>query len=380
MIRTCSLMRTGAALMTVWAVGVALGSNPAAAQSFKQINLVADQAGAARFTDSDLVNPWGILVGPGASLIVADNHSGLSTFYRASGRPIPMTIKIPAPGEEGGVGAPTDIAFSLSRDFDITHNGQSHPSRLLFVTENGTIAGWNPIVDPANAIIAVDNSKSEAIYKGLALGHTRDGNFLYAANFHSGFVEIYDGDFHWVKNFTDASLPPGFAPFGIRNISGHLFVTFAKQLAPDNEDDQAGPGLGYVDVFDLRGNFIRRLASEGTLNAPWGMALAPRHFGKFSQALLVGNFGDGRINAFNPGTGDFLGQLKDGHGDPIEIEGLWGLTFARDRDDWRHDDGDRDERTLYFTAGPDDENHGLLGILRMESRPHHEDDDDHDDD
>src|SRR5213078_2057615 len=159
------------------------------------------------------------------------------------------------------------------------------------------------------------------------LGRTRAGRFLYAANFKGGVVEMYDRNFHLVKTFTDTTLADGFAPFGIRNIFGHLFITFAKQKPPDNDDDQAGPGLGYVDVFDTNGNFLHRFASQGTLNAPWGLAVAPRHFGKFSHALLVGNFGDGAINAFNLRTGAFLGQLEDSDGNLIHIDGLWGLAF-----------------------------------------------------
>jgi uncharacterized protein (TIGR03118 family) len=200
----------------------------------------------------------------------------------------------------------------------------------VFATEDGTLSGWNPEVDRSNAILKVDNSASDAVYKGLALGSNRHGNFLFATNFHAGTIDVFDSHFHQVHlagSFIDPELPPppigqpGFAPFGIHNIGGDLFVTYALQN-DEQHDDVAGPGNGFVDVFDTNGHLLQRFASHGTLDSPWGMAVAPGGFGAFSHALLIGNFGDGRINAFNRNAGVFLGQLADTAGQPITIDGL----------------------------------------------------------
>jgi uncharacterized protein (TIGR03118 family) len=327
----------------------------ASPHGYRQVNLVSDQTGIARFMDANLVNPWGVLADAGGHLIVADNHAGVATFYNPARHPAALTITIPAPGGEPG-GAVTDLALNRSVKSFIISSGTRHgESTLLFVTEDGTIAGWNHDVVPDQAVIAVDNSTAGAIYKSMALAANSRESRLYAANFGQGVVEIYDGGFHLVKSFTDADLSvAGYVPFAVRVIGGRLFVTYAFKASPTDGDETAGPGLGNVDEFDLGGNFVRRFASQGTLNAPWGLALAPRSFGKFGGALLVGNFGDGTINAYHPHTGAFLGQLSDSLGTVIHIEGLWGLAF-------RSEGG-----SLYFTAGPDDENDGLLGVLRPE--------------
>lgn len=337
--------------------GLTLTAMAGRPDDYRQINLVSDQTGMARLLDTNLVNPWGILVGAGGNLIVADNHAGVTTFYNSAGQPLPHVISIPAP-DGGPGGAVTDLGLNSSeKGFLITHGKRKGESLLLFVTEDGTIAGWNPEVDARHAVIAIDNSAAGAIYKSMALAATPHGSRLYAANFGQGVVEMYDGRFHGVKSFTDSSLTnASYAPFGIRNLGGHLFVTFAFKAAPDDGDETGGPGLGYVDEFDLEGNLVRRFASQGTLNAPWGLALAPHKFGKFKNALLVGNFGDGAVNAYDPHTGAFLGQLEDEHGNVIRIEGLWGLTAGP---------GPAGP-SVYFTAGPGDENHGLLGMLKPE--------------
>jgi uncharacterized protein (TIGR03118 family) len=350
-----TLNRRGALALASLLTGISLTVVADGRDSYRQINLVSDQPGMARFTDVNLVNPWGLLAGPGGHLIVADNHAAVTTFYNPAGRPVSLVINVPAPDGSPG-GAVTDLAMNHSeRSFLVSSGKRSQASVLLFATEDGTLSGWNPEVDANNAVIAVDNSGSGAIYKSLASARTAHGPMLYAANFGQGVVEIYDGGFHLVKSFTDATLAgAGFVPFGVRVIRGSLFVTYAFKAAPTDGDETAGPSLGYVDEFDLGGNMIRRFASQGTLNAPWGLALAPRSFGRFGGALLVGNFGDGTINAYHPRTGAFLGQLSDSHGTVIRIEGLWGLAFRSEGD------------SLYFTAGPDDESHGLLGVLRSE--------------
>lgn len=321
-------------------------------------NLVSDQAGQAPFLDANLVNPWGILAGPLGRLIVADNHAGMATFYHSSGQSSLSRVVIPAPG--GGLGAPTDLDWNWAESgFVIRQGKHRRASTLLFVTEDGTIAGWNRELDAGQAVIAVDNSAAGAIYKSMALGGAPHAPRLYAANFGQGTVEMYDRSFHWLKSFTDATLASaGFVPFGLRVIGGHVWVTYAFKAAPDDGDETVGAGLGYVDEFDLGGNLLRRFASEGSLNAPWGLALAPHRFGKFGGALLVGNFGDGTINAYQRDTGAFLGQLADSQGGTIRIEGLWGLVFGPGPTG----------ASLYFTAGPEDEDHGLLGVIRPQPR------------
>jgi uncharacterized protein (TIGR03118 family) len=213
-------------------------------------------------------------------------------------------------------------------------------------------------VDATHAILAVDNSASEAIYKGLALAANGQGHFLYAADFHHNRIDVFDSNFHPVTlsgHFSDPRIPPRFAPFGIQNILGNLYVTYAKQ-DEEGEDDVTGPGLGFVDVFDANGHLLRRLISRGPLNAPWGVALAPADFGRFRNRLLIGNFGDGRINAFDLRTGEFRGTLRKASGKPIEIEGLWGLAFGNGL-------LNQPTKTLFFAAGPDDEEHGLYGRI-----------------
>ncbi len=323
--------------------------------AFRQVNLVSDVDRFAPRTDPNLVNAWGLAITPANLVWVANAGTGVSTVYYPDGRPAPtpshpLIVEIPSPSEEAS--EPTGLVRNPTRDFVVTKGHRSGPSVFLFATEDGTIAGWNPEVDLTHAIQAVDNSGSEANYKGIALGRNPSGNVLFATNFHEGVVDMFDGQFHQVGSFTDPTVPDRYAPFGIRNIGGLLFVTFARQ-APDREDDDPGAGHGFVDVFDTTGHMLRRLVSHGALNSPWGLVVAPDDLGRFGRALLVGNFGDGRINAFDRRTGDFMGPLRDERGNPIAIDGLWGLNFL----------GREDVQALYFTAGPRDERHGLLGRL-----------------
>ncbi|MBI3850467.1 MAG: TIGR03118 family protein [Verrucomicrobia bacterium] len=329
-------------------------------QGYVQVDLVSDSDTNAAQLDPQLLNPWGIVAGPGA-VWINDNHSSQIATYGPLGKPLKYKVHVPAPG--GGDGAPTGLVFNDTAQFVITNGMQQSPATFLLATEDGTIAAWNNSVTGTNAMIVVDNSGSGAVYKGLAIVRDADGApQVYAADFHNGKVDVYDGQFHFVKSFTDPDVPLLFAPFNVRNIRGRVFVTFAKQLLPDKEDDQAGLGNGFVDIFDTDGTLLRRFASQGTLNSPWGMAIAPRNFGHFSHALLVGNFGDGRINAYDLLTGKFLGQLKDANGDVIEIEGLWGLTF--DRDEQFERESSYIAQRLYFTAGTNDEADGLFGFIR----------------
>jgi len=336
-------------------------------RGYKQINLVADVSGQTPHTDTNLVNPWGLVIGPKGNLVVADNHSGLVTFYGPDGSPVGMPVQVDDD--------PTGVAINHSSEaFRITAGASSHPAWLVFATESGKILAWNPNVNPSNAVVVADNSSSNAVYKGIALARTRAGARLYAADFHNAKVDVFDGSFHRIGSFTDPNLDNGFAPFNVENIGGWLFVTFAKQLGPDNKDDQAGPGNGFVDIFRADGHLARRFASHGALDSPWGLAVAPRSFGKFRGALLVGNFGDGRINAYNLRTGAFLGPLADLQGTPIVIEGLWALRFGRESDSGHGDEDDEEpNNALYFTSGPGGESHGLLGVIVPVPRLHHGD-------
>jgi uncharacterized protein (TIGR03118 family) len=326
---------------------------------FEQTNLVSDIPGMARFTDKNLVNPWGLVLSSVAPFAIADNGAGVATFHRRSGKSLRLVVTIPAPG--GGTSAPTGEIFNPTSDFAISSGpgGSSGPSVLLWATEDGTIAAWNPGANPTTAVLAVDRSSMGAVYKGLALGSNASGNFLYATDFHNGTIDMFDKHFHLVKSFTDPSADlAGFAPFGIRNLGGMLVVTYAKQKLPDKHDDEAGPGNGFIDVFATDGTLVKRLVSHGPLNSPWGLAIAPSHFGGFSGALLVGNFGDGRINAFDPVSGAFLGGLKDRSGNALAIDGLWSLSFGTGH-------GTGSPRTLFFTAGINDEKDGLFGALML---------------
>jgi len=337
----------------------------ASAAGYQGRALVSNLPGIADHTDPNALNSWGLVVAPDGRLIVAQNHANLASFYHADGRPEPFTIS----ADE----APTGMLLNRSsKDFAIGSGRHRGPSVLLFSTEAGTILGWNPAVNRVSTVVAADNSANDAVYKGLTIGRVGHHAFLYATDFHNGKVDVYDSGFHLVGSFTDPSVDPGFAPFNIENIGGKLFVTFALQKGPDNEDDQSGPGNGFIDVFDLNGHMLSRFASHGPLNSPWGLGIAPRSFGQFANALLVGNFGDGLINAFDPKTGAFLGQIADANDAPIQIDGLWALRFGRNASHQAGDrDGDDDDddmsakiSTLYFTSGPADEENGLIGLIR----------------
>jgi len=325
------------------------------AQKYEQRNLVSDVPGLAKVTDPNLVNAWGIDFSSGSPAWVADNGTGRSTLYTGTGSIIPLVVRIPSGSDSPS--APTGLVFNGTGLFSVKAHDLSGSAIFIFDSEDGIISGWNPNVNPTRAIIAVNNSDKGAIYKGLAIGTNDSGSFIYATNFHSGWVEMYDSNFKWVKSFTDTSLPAGYAPFGARVLNGKLYVTFALQ-DEDAEDDVSGPGHGFVDIFDLDGNKIKRLTSHGALNSPWGLAIAPANFGQFSNTLLVGNFGNGHINAFDPSTGTPLGHMLRPSGATLEINGLWGLHFGNGA-------GAGSTNTLLFTAGPNDESHGLFGTIAL---------------
>ena len=318
-----------------------------AAREFLETRLVADTAGlGAASVDTSLKNPWGMAFGPTGVLWVSDNHAGASTLYDTTGAKRALVVAIPSSGSATG-GAPGGIVYNPTSDFVIPG---STKALFIFAGEDGVISAWNA---GSNATLVADRSANGAVYKGLALAANGGANFLFATDFKQNGVDVFDATFHFVKSFTDSTVPAGYGPFGIQAIGGQLYVTFAKQLAPDNQDDEAGPGNGYVDVFNPDGTVAKRFATRGNLNSPWAVALAPAGFGGFSRDLLLGNFGDGRIGAYDPATGSFIDFLRDGTANPIVIDGLWGLTFGPSPD----------STTLFFTAGPDGEAHGLLGTL-----------------
>lgn len=341
------------------ALAFATAATLAVADTFyEQHNLVSDGSIAADHTDANLVNAWGIAFNPTGAVWVANNHSGTSTLYDGDGNIVPLVVQIPGPVTSADPGAPTGIVFNASTNFKVTKGDVSEASPFIFATEQGTIAAWSPKVDLTHAITVVDNSKQNAIYKGLALSAGGNGNLLYATDFHNNKIDVFDSAFKpttVLGKFSDPFIPRGFAPFGIQAIGGDIFVTYAKQDA-DAEDDVQGKGLGFVDVFDPNGFLLRRIAARGPLNAPWGLALAPAGFGRFSNCLLVGNFGDGRINAYDLVSGRFVGQLRAQNHHPLEIEGLWGLAFGNGF-------AAQPVNTLYFSAGPSDEEHGLYGRI-----------------
>jgi uncharacterized protein (TIGR03118 family) len=321
--------------------------------------LTSDLSGVAANTDPNLVNPWGIAFSATSPLWIADNGAGLSTLYNGLGQPFPtptpLVVTIPTEGGGTPPSSPTGVVFNATGSF----GGAS----FIFATEEGVIAAWS---NGTTAIREVDNSASGAVYKGLAIA----GTTIYAADFHNGRIDAFDGNFAPVSpagGFTDPSLPSGYAPFNIQNIGGQLYVTYAKQDAT-GVDDVPGAGNGIVDVFDTNGSLVKRLITGGTLNSPWGLALAPADFGSFSNALLVGNFGDGEINAFDPLLGTALGVLQDMNGDAIVNLGLWGLAFGNGMQGTQ-------TNALYFTAGipePGKDNieaHGLFGEIQAVPEP-----------
>jgi len=295
---------------------------------------------------------------------ISSNGSGTSTSYDGDGNALPsgtpLVITIPSPGGSG-TSAPTGVATNDTAGFVISANGKSAASAQLWATEDGTIAGWNSSVDPVNAVIAVNNSASGAVYKGLAIAFNGAGAFLYATNFHAATVDVFDQSFRPVPvpgGFKDPQIPDGYAPFGVAAINSNLYVTYAKQDEAKH-DDVPGAGRGFVDVFDTHGNLVKRFVSQGQLNAPWGMAWAPfEGFGGFDNALLVGNFGDGSINAFDFDSGNFLGAVSDSTGKPIQIPGLWGLQFGLGV-------SGASSSALFFAAGISKEKHGLFGTLAI---------------
>lgn len=327
--------------------------------SYLAHDLVSDQPGVAPVTDPNLLNAWGIAVGP-VTMWVSSNHHDLSTVYTGdvTGSPfVKNSLEVNIPG-----GAPTGQVFNTTAsDFMVTDGTHTGKSLFIFASESGAVTGWAPAVPPPPPSHDAQpgfQATDGAIYKGIALAADNGSNFLYLTDFHNGKIDVLDSQFQLTQlggSFSDPNLPDGFAPFNIAAIDGKLYVTYAKQDA-DKEDDTAGAGNGFIDVFTTDGDLVQRLVSHGKLNSPWGMAVAPNNFGDFGGDLLVGNFGDGKINAYDSNTGAFRGTLSSSAGHPLVTEGLWGLAFGNGTTAG-------DTNTLYFTAGPDDESHGLIGKI-----------------
>ena len=333
--------------------------------SYEVTNLVSNVPGLAKVTDDNVKNPWGMAAVPGGPLWVADNGAHALTVYTLNPHNdmpeiAPLVVKL-RPQDSPDTWAPTGLLWNPNPNrFLVPHT--NFGATFIAVSEDGKIAVWNGSANPiagGRSTATVVSTDTGGVYKGAAFGTNPDGTFIFVTNFRSAKVEVYDTNFKEVHKFafTDRNIPSGFAPFGIENINNELFVTYAQQDA-DKEDDVAGPGLGFVDVFTTSGKLVRRFASRGTLNAPWGLARAPLGFGKFGGAILIGNFGDGRINAFD-NHGNFLGTLRRPNGQPIVINGLWSLMFGAFTGASPED--------LYFTAGINDEKDGLIGELSLAS-------------
>jgi uncharacterized protein (TIGR03118 family) len=389
--RTIRMGLTSALLAGLAAIG-----GPAHATSYGLTDIVTDDNAnltalgfaAATTEDPNVVNPWGVSFGATSPFWISDNGTGLTSLYRANGvqvsPPSPVTIAppmVPPPGFMAS--APTGQVNNPTSGFVVTEGTKSGPAAFIFATEDGTISGWNPTVNAANSVLLKDNSGggNGAVYKGLAIGNNGGQSMLYAANFRAsagaGTVEVYDQTMKLVNTITDATVPKGYAPFNVQVLGGKLYVSFALQDPnKNNHDDLAGAGHGFVDVFNLDGTGMKRLVSNGVLDSPWGLAVAPAGFGAFAGDLLVGNFGSdpnapdvGSINVFDPITGAFLGTLDDIGGNPLEIPGLWDLTAG-------NQGVGVDPNAIYFTAGlptfgvPDSiETHGLFGALAAVPEP-----------
>jgi len=333
---------------------LAAGSASAGIQDdvFSVHDLVADGAGAAPAADASLVNAWGLSAGPTTPWWSSNNGTNTSTLYSGSGAKQALTVSVP--------GGPTGTVFNgAATDFVVSQGGKSGSALFLFATEGGQVLGWSPAVNRATAITGADSSAGGAVYKGLAIAADR----LYATDFHNGRVDVFDKSFAPVSlPFQDPKLPKGYAPFGIRALAGSIFVTYARQDAA-KKDDVAGAGAGYVDQFTTDGAFVARVASGGRKNAPpnapWGLAIAPSSFGVFSGDVLIGNFGNGRISAYQDrGNGKWVykGQLRRGDQTLVTIDGLWAIAFG-------NDSAAGPATSLYFASGPGGEAHGRFGSI-----------------
>lgn len=348
------------ALVIVLAVGlVAAPAYAKVSSSYGVRMLASDVPGKALYTDPNLVNGWGLAAGPSTYWWVADNGTDRSSLYEASGTPRPLVVSV--------AGGPTGTVYNPTTSFVVSAEGTSSPAKFLFATEGGKILGWSPTVpaaDSTRAVVAVDNSHGGAIYKGLAIGMVDGKSYLYATDFHNGHVDVFDENFArvtWRKAFTDRRLRRGYVPFGIQAIGNRIYVTYAKQDRAKH-DEISGAGMGYVDVYTMKGALVRRVATRGRLNAPWGVAMAPsRGFGRYNGCLLVANFGDGTINAYRAnkrGVWNPVNTMRTKTGKRLKIDGLWGISFG-------NGGPSGPTNQLFFAAGPKDESHGAFGVVSV---------------
>ncbi|HSC17889.1 MAG TPA: TIGR03118 family protein [Rhizomicrobium sp.] len=335
-----------AGLMLAAGPALAAGHQPAT-PAFKVVPMIADKDGKAPVVDPLLKNPWGISQFPGGNLWVSDNRTGVSTIYDpVTGAKNDLVVKVPGGEPTGQVAVPSGHGFVVSK------NGTTGESVFIFATNQGTVQGWNPSVDLTNAIVGYSSSAPKhggddgAFFTGLA--YDPASNHLFVADFSNNAVIVLDNAFKKIATFTDPNIPAGYAPFNVAVLNGKLYVTYGKQ---NGDDAQQGAGLGYVDVFTTGGAFEKRLISNGVLNAPWGLAIAPSTFGDYAGKLLVGNFGEGRINVFDPDNGTLLGTLKKKNGESIQLEHLWQLD-------------DTGNGSITFAAGMKRERHGLVGMIQ----------------
>lgn len=347
-------------------VAVLLASSLAFAQHYTQTNLVSN-TGIAPVNDPNLQNAWGLVAGPGTPWWVSNNAGGTATLYSVnaagtSAAIVPLVVTIPNAPSQQSLGSPTGVMFNGSpADFLLA---PGHQAFFLFVTEDGTVQGWNPAVAPTTAVIKVDHSQvpsaaNGAVYKGATIAEIDGKKFILAANFRSGRVDVFDTNFNQVKlseeQFEDDRIPRDFAPFNVQGVGPNIYVTFAKQDAA-RHDPVGGAGFGFVDVFDHHGHLLQRLEHGPWFNAPWGTVWATPNFGEFSNTILIGQFRGGTVAAFNPVTGRFLGNMLNPDGSTLTIDGLWALRFGNDA-------AAGPATVLFFTAGPNNETNGLFGTL-----------------
>jgi len=352
-------MKSKPVSVTASAVGAFLIAltNPASAIDYRAVGLVTDSQSAnpAQLTDPGLTNAWGLSYAPTGPFWISANGSGTSQLYSVdpasqATTKVPLTVTIPGAGNVTG------------QVFNSQSSGNFNGNAFLFVSEDGTVSGWRGALGSTAETLAVASPAN--LYKGAAYASIGSSAYLYAANFGTGAVDVIKGSAasqNLTGSFSDPNLPSGYAPFNVQNLGGSLYVTYAKQQ-PNSADEMAGPGLGIVDRFDLQGQLINRVATGGPLNAPWGLAIAPSSFGSLAGDLLVGNFGDGRINAYDLQTHSFAGQIAGAGGSPLSIDGLWALAVG-------NDGKAGSSLSLYFTAGPGDEAHGLFGVLAPVPEP-----------
>jgi len=341
-------------LAVVLASTIFMATGLYAARNFYQVtNLVSDGGGiAAAHNNANLINSWGIAFGTTGFACVADNGTGVAQFYDGTGAVQGSTIT--------GLGAPTGVIFNDTNNFVIAGDLDSGPATFLFATENGTIFGWAPGISTGDAAVLAITTPG-AVYKGLSQTFDGTSHFLLAADFSGAKIDVFNATFGpaaLAGSFVDPNIPAGYAPFGIQNINGDIYVTYAQQDGAKH-DDVPGRGHGFVSVFDAQGNFVKRVVTRGKLNSPWGVAVSPASFGELGNHLLVGNFGDGKINAYDLDTGRFKGSLEQSNGKPIVIDGLWGTRFGNGLQS-------QPSNVLFFASGPGGEAHGLFGRIEVQ--------------